>query len=105
MVTDKQVMRLMMMINKEKTQAIAVSKARMDEKTARKYLELGRLPSQLQKDHTYQTRKDPIEGVWDELDPFLDEYPALEASTCFVISKGNTLGDLKRVRSRHFREK
>jgi hypothetical protein len=51
----------MMLINKEKTQAIAASKAGMDTKTARKYLKLGQLPSQLQKDHTWRTRcRSPI---------------------------------------------
>ena len=45
MVTDQQVRRLMMLINKEKTLAIAASKAGMDAKTARKYIKLGKLPS------------------------------------------------------------
>jgi len=83
MVTDKQVRRLMMLINKEKTQAIAVSKAGIDEKTARKYLKLGRLPSQLKKDHTWRTRRDPFEEVWYEVLPFLEENPGLEAVTLF----------------------
>jgi transposase len=52
MVTDKQVRRLFMLIKTEKTLASAASKSGMDEKTARKYLTLKRLPSQQKKPHT-----------------------------------------------------
>jgi molybdenum-dependent DNA-binding transcriptional regulator ModE len=38
MVTDRQVRRLFMLINKEKSLSVSASKAGMDEKTARKYL-------------------------------------------------------------------
>lgn len=51
MVTDRQVRRLFMLINKEKSLAISASKAGMDEKTARKYLKSMKLPSQLKR-HT-----------------------------------------------------
>ena len=45
MVTDCQVRRLMMLINKKGSLVKAASMSGMDEKTARKYLRLGRLPS------------------------------------------------------------
>ena len=45
MTTDHQVRRLRMLIQTEETQAIAAGKAGMDEKTARKYLKSGVLPS------------------------------------------------------------
>lgn len=64
MVTDQQVRRLMMLKSKEKTLAIAASKAGMDEKTARKYIKLGKLPSQVKPEHTWRTRTDPFEAVW-----------------------------------------
>ncbi|MBI9072282.1 MAG: hypothetical protein JEY94_11830 [Melioribacteraceae bacterium] len=57
MVTDNQVRNLMKLIGREKTKAIASAKAGMDEKTARKYTSLGKLPSELKKDHTWKTRK------------------------------------------------
>ena len=47
MVTDKQVRRLMKLMKTEKTLASAAAKAAMDEKTARKYRDLGRLPSEI----------------------------------------------------------
>jgi hypothetical protein len=37
----------------------------MDEKTARKYREIGKLPSELQQEHDWRTRKDPFEEAWD----------------------------------------
>jgi hypothetical protein len=105
MVTDKQVRRLMMLINKEKTQAIAASKAGMDEKTARKYLKLGQLPSQLKKDHTWQTRTDPFEGVWDEVLPFLKENPGLEAGTLFSYLQRQYPGRFEDGQKRTFQRK
>ncbi len=52
MVTDNQVRRLMKLVQTEKTKALAAAKAGMDPKTARKYMRLGRLPSQVKKEHT-----------------------------------------------------
>ena len=46
MVTDKQVRRLMNLIRRGKGQAAAAAGAGMDEKTARKYLRSGKLPSE-----------------------------------------------------------
>ncbi|MFC2146086.1 DUF1016 N-terminal domain-containing protein [Acidobacteriota bacterium] len=78
MVTDQQVRRLMMLINKEKTLAIAASKAGMDAKTARKYIKLGKLPSQVKPEHTWRTRTDPFEAVWGEALGFLENNAGLE---------------------------
>ncbi len=47
MVTDEQVRRLRKLSNTEKNQEIAASKAGMDPTTARRYLGLERLPSEL----------------------------------------------------------
>jgi len=67
MKTDQQVRRLKMLIQTEKTQAIVASKAAMDEKTARKYLKNGKLPSQCQKEHNWRTRQDPFEQEWEQI--------------------------------------
>lgn len=83
MVTDKQVRRLMMLMKTEKTLAGAAAKAGMDEKTARKYRDLGRLPSQLAPQHTWRTRPDPFAGVWEEIAEKLRLAPGLEAKTLF----------------------
>ena len=83
MVTDKQVRRLMKLINTEDTIATAASKAGMDEKTARKYFRLEKLPSEIARPHTWRTRKDPFEDVWDGVQGLLEINPGLEAKTIF----------------------
>lgn len=72
-----------MLFQKEKRLAAAAVKAGMDEKTARKYLRVGRLPSQEKKAHTWRTRPDPLEGYWEEVRSFLELNPGLEAKTLF----------------------
>ncbi len=84
MVTDQQVRRLLKLMQTEITQTVAAAKSGMDEKTARKYVNVGRLPSELKKERTWQTRADPFEGIWDELREKLAANPGFEAKTLFV---------------------
>jgi len=60
MVTDQQVRRLFKLVQTEMNFGIAAAKAGMDEKPARKYRKLGRLPSEISKEHTWRTREDPF---------------------------------------------
>lgn len=83
MVTDQQVRRLFKLMQTEATGYIAAAKAGMDEKTARKYLKAGRLPSELMTQHTWRTRTDPFEAHWEEVRENLAENPGLEAKTLF----------------------
>lgn len=83
MVTDTQVRRLMKLMQTEKAKSIAASKAGMDAKTARKYVHLNKLPSELKVDHTWRTREDPFCEVWDEVKSKLAVNPGLEAKTLF----------------------
>ena len=83
MVTDEQVRRLRKLSNTEKNQEIAASKAGMDPSTARRYLGLGRLPSELKKDRPWRTREDPFNEVWDAVQLQIQESPGLEAKTLF----------------------
>jgi len=83
MVTDQQVRLLMKLSKTEKTLSIAAAKAGMDEKTARKYRQLGKLPSECSKPQTWRTRKDPFAKVWDELEEKLENNPGLQAKTLF----------------------
>ena len=92
MVTDNQVRRLMRLIQTEKTKGLAAAKAGMDVKTARKYVRIGRLPSQIRKEHTWRTRKDPFAGVWDEMTGLLDEDARFEAKTIFEWLQRRYLG-------------
>jgi len=82
-VTDQQVRLLMKLSKTEKTLSIAAVKAGMDEKTARKYRSLKRLPSKVQVEHTWRTRKDPFANVWAELEDKLGNNPGLQAKTLF----------------------
>ena len=83
MITDNQVRRLRKLMQTEKTLSSAAAKAGMDEKTARKYNRLKKLPSDLKVEHTWRTREDPFEGVWEEVRSHLEDNPGLEAKTLF----------------------
>lgn len=61
----------------------AASHADMDEKTARKYLKLEKLPSEVKKSHTWRTRKDPFEDNWAEAERYLKRDFSLQAKTVF----------------------
>lgn len=67
----------------EKTLAVAASKAGMDEKTARKWAELGKLPSQCRKKRHWRTRKDPFEDIWEEIEEILEQAPTVQATSLF----------------------
>ena len=71
MVTDQQVRILMQSILKGRTYSVSASKAGMDEKTARKYRKLVKLPSDVTVDHTWRTREDPFVEVWAAVVPKL----------------------------------
>jgi len=47
-------------------------------------LRSGRLPSQVKKEHTWQTRKDPFADVWPEIEALLKEDGRFEATTLFA---------------------
>ena len=83
MVQDRQVRKLHMLKTREETLEAAASKSGMDEKTARKYLRSGKLPSQSKIPHTWKTRKDPFADVWEDVRELLGTTPGLEAKTIF----------------------
>ena len=61
----------------------AALRADMDEKTARKYMRAGKLPSDMQARHTWRTREDPFEEHWSEAEGMLEALPELEAKELF----------------------
>jgi hypothetical protein len=83
MVTDQQVRRLFKLVQTEKNFGTAAMKAGMDEKTARKYRRLGKLPSQVGTAHRWRTRIDPFKDVWHEIKSMLEINAGLEAKTIF----------------------
>ena len=71
------------MSNSEQNQEVAASKAGMDPKTARKYLALNLLPSELKEERHWRTREDPFGDVWEQVRQQIEESPGLEAKTLF----------------------
>jgi hypothetical protein len=85
MVTDRQVRRLRALLKQRKPLNTAALRADMDEKTARKYRDLGKLPSELEVwPRTWRTRKDPFADVWEEVQEKLEWSPGLRANTLFA---------------------
>ena len=84
MVTDQQVRRLFDVQNKHEYQYQAADVAGMSSKTARKYLQSGKMPSQCRVEHTWSTRQDPFADDWDFIEQLLkDTQATLEAKTIF----------------------
>ena len=81
MVTDRQVRRLMSLLQTEQSLQISAEKVGMDRETARKYHKTGKLPSELRTDHHWRTRIDPFAGVWPWVAEQLLVNPGLEART------------------------
>ena len=83
MITDQQTMMLFKELASGKTLAVAAARSGMSERTARRYKKLSKLPSEVMVEHTWQTREDPFETVWDEAVVFLESNPRLEAQSIF----------------------
>ena len=85
MITDDQVRKLMKYLQEKKRLGVAASMSGMDEKTARKYRELGKLPSEVKAEQirTWRTRENPFAEVWEMSKLFLETNSGLEAKTLF----------------------
>ena len=83
MVTDQQIRRLKMVMNQGRTLGESAAKAGMSEKTARKYMNDTRLPSEQKLAHEWRTRKNPFLDDWMEVAEKLQVNPGLEAKTLF----------------------
>ena len=83
MVSDQQVKRLWRLAGQKLSLEIASAKAGMDPKTARKYLQDRRLPSEMRQKHTWRTRPDPFAESWEEIWQLLAVEPGLQAKTLF----------------------
>jgi len=83
MLTDSQVRRLFVDMSKEITLRVGAARNGMDEKSARKYLKLHKLPSELHHEHTWLTREDSFMDDWHEIEGLLENNNELEAKTIF----------------------
>lgn len=64
---------------------LAAMRAGIDRKTARKYVQGGKLPSELVTARDWRTREDPFVEHWPEMEAQLVDAPTLEAKTLFEV--------------------
>jgi len=83
MLTNQQFERLLSMKHKKKYFYQLADAAGVSAKTARKYLNLNRPPSQLTIAHTWPTHDDAFADVWPEAVSFLANNTGIEAKTLF----------------------
>ena len=83
MVTDLHIRRLRRFDQLQLSKGQAAAKAGIDDKTARKYRRLGKLPSEVRMEHSWRTRTDPFADVWPRVEELLTLNPGLEAKTVF----------------------
>jgi hypothetical protein len=86
MITDVQVRKLKKYLSQGKSLEIASRKTGMDEKTARKYRDLDKMPSEIraERHRDWRTRPDPFAEVWAKAESFLENNEGLEAKTLFA---------------------
>jgi transposase len=105
--TNQQVKKLMKYI-KTNTQEQAAAKAAMDVKTARKYLKIKKLPSELKRPHNWRNRPDIFADNWQEIEELLSNAPGLQAKTVFIYLQNKYQGRFKechlRVLQRRFKQ-
>ena len=84
MVKNNQIKELFKLMKKDgMTTKMAAMKTGMDEKTARKYLRSGNMPSEIQPKRDWISRKDPFESIWPQVKMQLEINSGLEAKTLF----------------------
>ena len=85
MITDNQVKKLKKYLSQGKTLEISAARSGMDEKTARKYRDQDKLPSEIKAGRVrdWCTRGDPFKEAWDIVKPFLKINDGIEAKTLF----------------------
>lgn len=83
MLTDQQFERLLSMKHKKQHFYQVADAVGVSAKTARKYLNLNKLPSQIKTEHTWSTHEDVFADVWPEAVHFLENNTGIEAKTLF----------------------
>lgn len=81
-ITDVHIRRLFRLLGQGQALSNAAQKAGIDRKTARRYRDMQRLPSeQLEPPRDWRTRPDPFAEVWPEVAEQLAQAPGLQAKT------------------------
>lgn len=89
---DAQVRKLMQEMTKHGKIGLAATRAGMDRKTARRYVEAGKLPSELTQPRTWRTRQDPFAEDWPWVEEKLRELPTLEVKALFEALRAHRPG-------------
>src|SRR3954452_20231333 len=85
MKSDAEVRLYMKERSKGRTQEQAAAKVGMSVRAARRYEQLGQVPSQLKQPRTHQTRPNPFADDWPWVVAELERDPALQAKTLFGV--------------------
>jgi hypothetical protein len=84
MITDQQIRKLRQLDERGCAKEVAAARAGMDSKSARKYRQLGKMPSEVKRmDRDWRTRPDAFAAVWPELEALIEVNPGLQAKTLF----------------------
>ena len=81
--TNAQVRKVMEEMSKNGKIGQAAMKAGLDHKTARKYIQAGKLPLEMPLQRDWRTRSDPFEEDWLDMAKRLKDAPGLDAKTLF----------------------
>jgi len=84
MIKDTQYRTLLKEFNKSGEITVSSIKSGMTRKTGSKYLKWGKGPHELQKAHTWRTRRDPFVDVADEISSMLENAEELTPITIFI---------------------
>src|SRR3989441_12284184 len=85
MKNDHEVKLYMSERRKGNSQRVAAARAGMSERTARKYEQAGKVPSERKRPHDWQTRSHPFEEDRPRVVAQLERDPALHAATLFAL--------------------
>jgi transposase len=83
MITKQQYRKLMSEYQTTGNLTISAMRAGMSRRIARKYLQAGQPPEELQAKHTWRTRPDPLVEIWPLAEAMLAQAPDLEAKALF----------------------
>ena len=102
MTQEARVRRLFCLLSQGVALRLASLKTGMDEKTARKYRKVERMPSELSGRHDWRTRGDPFATVWELVEKPLQENPGLQAKALFAWLQGEYPGPFQNGQLRTF---
>jgi transposase InsO family protein len=105
MITKQQYRKLMSEYQETGNQSVSAMKAAMSRPTARKYLEAGKPPAELQAKHTWRTREDPLVAIWPQAQKMLEEAPDLEAKLLFEYLSERANGAVQESHLRTFQRR